>query len=109
MTAPEKKLSKSNNWKTFKGKLKNYGYSLMLISALGLTWCWSSDLDVKKAAEKYQDAIGNVDKAKDNVKSKEEALKDAQKDLIDAQKTFIDAEKDAQEAKKDLKGESNKL
>jgi len=109
MKDQEKKLPKSQNWKTFKSKMKNYGYSLMLVTALWLTWCWSDDLNVKKAAEEYQEKIENVETKKENLKNKEEALKDAQEDLQKASQELIEAQKEASEAKKDVKTESNKL
>ncbi len=105
----EKKLSRSNNWKTFKSKTKNFGYSIALISALGLTWCDSNTLEVKKAAEEYQEAIENVQEAKENLKEKQEALKDAQKKVFEAQKDLIEAQKKEAEAKNNVKKESNRL
>lgn len=109
MNNTEKKLSKSNNRKTYKGKLKNYGYSLMLISALWLNGCGSHNLDVKKAAEKYQDAIENIQDKKEHLKKEQDALKKAEKYVKEAEKELIEAEKAAEEAKEELKNESEKL
>jgi len=109
MKTTEKKLPKSQNWKTFKDKLKNYGYSVMLISILWLAWCGSHEIEVKKAAEKYQNAIENVKIAKEKLKNKEEKLEKTQEELQEAKKNLIDAENKEEEAKKELKQESNKL
>lgn len=109
MKNQEKKLAKSSNWKTYKGKIKTYGYSLMLVSALGLAGCWPQTLDVKKAAENYQTAIKQLEKAKEKLKDKETALKDAQEEVEEAKTKLKNAQEEVKETKKELKEESEKL
>lgn len=109
MTSSEKHLSKSNNWKTFKSKLKTLGWAGALSILITLNACGPEDTSVKKAAERYQDATERVEKAKDNIKDKEVSKKDAEKELEEAKKKLIDAQKEAAEAKEDLQQESSKL
>lgn len=109
MTNQEKKLAKSNNRKTYKSKIKSYGYSLALVTALWLTWCGSDNLEVKKAAEKYQHAIEQVKKTKEKLQNREEDLKDAEKDVKEAKENLKNAEEEVQKTKEDLKKESGKL
>jgi len=104
-----KQLPKSNNWKTFKGKLKTLGWAGSLSILVTLNACGPKDLDVKKAAERFQEATEQVDKAKDNVKDKEAEKRDAERALEEAKQKLIDAQKEAADAKEDLQQESYKL
>ena len=109
MTNQEKKLPRSSNRKTYKSKIKSYGYSLALISALWLNGCSFDNLEVKKAAEKYQTAIKKVEKAKEKIKDKEISLKEAEEELQQAKINLKNAEEEVQKTKKELKEESEKL
>ncbi len=109
MTNLENKLPKSTKRKTFKSKLKTLGGAGALSILMTLNSCGPKDLDVKKMAEKYQDATEHVEKAKNNLKNKEEAVKNAQEALQKAHQELIDAQKEASEIKTELKKESNKL
>ncbi|HMS91411.1 MAG TPA: hypothetical protein PKC87_04280 [Candidatus Absconditabacterales bacterium] len=102
MTSSEKHLSKSNNWKTFKSKLKTLGGAGALSILITLNACGPEDTSVKKAAERYQDATERVEKAKENLKNKEALFEDAQKALQEAEKEAINA-------KENLKQESSRL
>ena len=102
MKNSEKKLAKSNNWKTFKSKLKTLGWAGALSLLITLNACGPADTKVKKAAERYQEATEQVEKAKESLKNKQESFEDAQKALQEAEQEAINA-------KENLKQESSRL
>lgn len=109
MTAPEKQISKSNTWNNLRKKLKVLGWTSALSLLITLNSCGPADLNVKKAADKFQEKTEQVGKLKKKLKNKEEDLKELQEDIKETQEDITDAEKEAAEAKKQLQKESGNL
>lgn len=56
----EKKLSRSNTWKTFKNKLKKFGYPVALSTVLLLSSCGAKESEVTKTSKWHDSDVENV-------------------------------------------------
>lgn len=109
MKDQEKKLSKSNTRNNLRKKLKTLGWASALSLIILLNSCWPADLNVKKAADKFQSKTEKVDKLKSKLKDKKEDLKELEEEINNTITDISNAEKEAAEAKEELQKESEKL
>jgi peptidoglycan hydrolase CwlO-like protein len=109
MTSTEKHMSKSNTWNNLRKKLKVLWWASALSLLITLNGCGPADLNVKKAADKFQEKTEKVDKLKKKLKNKEKDLKELQEEIKKTEWDITDAEKEAAEAKDELQKESGNL
>lgn len=109
MKTPEKKLSRSNTWDTWKKKLRQLGYAGALSSVLLLSSCGTKDSDVTKLSKQHDVAVENIKTQEKELKNAEQELKDAQKKVEQEKQDVIDAKKEEIRLKDELKQESKKL
>lgn len=109
MKTPEKKLPKSNTWKTLKGKLRKYGYPVALSTILLLSSCGGKESNLTKLSKEHDDAVENIttqndelQDAKENLKKAKEKVKKEQQDVIDAQQKEAELRSKLEQAKIDL-------
>ena len=109
MTTKAKEWSRVNKRSNLTKKLKNYGGASALSLLITLNACGPKDLDVKKAADEYQDKIEKVEKLNKRLNKENKEMNEIQEEITKTQQEIIDANREVEEAKAKLQQESISL